>query len=909
MKKIFLKENSLRILSDVMKNKLPDFLFKSVKNHDTSLGESPAFPPSNDYSFDYKLLKVRYKELVDDMKSKGFPLDVDKAENLLYKLTAKIVEMEKPFRPQLQKIVENTVNKMFAIPPETVDITCNLVDEVKPKNAIRIVPEDDASDSDDYTFKDIKEINQVDDIVKQRRFVDALIQGYSTILSETEEYYENDITALSDDLFMLINDIMTLNDYLVFAKKEKLDKKHPTLVAYVEVRLGMGQNKTIIKSQGLTFFYLLKETIRGLMELFSSHGLPKDNHKAQLIIKKADFTMAEPWDVRFGVPLWKLMFGKSHIKPNQIPFFFSQYCSMDSETFFDLSKEMLAQTEKGKAYLNDMKRNIEHDAEYAKFLDIIKQKNVDQSVLTDGYLTADDLDNCTIEEDESIEENQESEDKYDDFAQNNLNKHLIIFDKDEYPDLQSLLNGVRNHTLLIHARSVEDGSLEDLQYGLEPTIDRTILDAYASDYAEAYGNYDEYERDEYEQEYGEDEDNWPKPAEGEENWRKQMIPMVFASDDLTWCKGSRNGVIFVRSEGFRQMSPEKISNGSYDSSMGKVRDIEADGQFSDWYEDQDVPIYVEPGDFFTTEMADVVAVLNLNAPLQESISKKDKNILDLKKAQLSILLQTNPMTDDYHCGIRSISDIKTFDEAIQDDESFAYGDYSYDDAKRDLARGKVRIYSSYPIKNGTFVSTSFNMAHAYAGKQKVYSKVVPLIYVAWLNADEGEFAKVTKDNVIRENQETEYTGKAGSMGMLKSYLTMSDEEKEEDALYRHSYDIYDFITNNGYEDEFSDEELDELKDNDENDYENNVYILKKHPNILKKFISYAEKYDEDWNTNANQVMSYSNDIDINKEWLIHFTQDPGNIAYKGFTSGTEDIETLALTRRDPNMSEGLILHF
>ena len=103
------------------------------------------------------------------------------------------------------------------------------------------------------------------------------------------------------------------------------------------------------------------------------------------------------------------------------------------------------------------------------------------------------------------------------------------------------------------------------------------------------------------------------------------------------------------------------------------------------------------------------------------------------------------MLDEYHRWIRSVNDIKTFAEAIQDSESFVYGDYSYEDAVRDLNRGKVTVYSSKPIWDWAFVSTSKNMARDYAwgDVNKVYSKTVSIEDVAWLDGDEGQYAKVS----------------------------------------------------------------------------------------------------------------------------------------------------------------------
>lgn len=137
--------------------------------------------------------------------------------------------------------------------------------------------------------------------------------------------------------------------------------------------------------------------------------------------------------------------------------------------------------------------------------------------------------------------------------------------------------------------------------------------------------------------------------------------------------------------------------------------------------------------------------------LQKDISESTST----QNAQFRIIQKTNPMLDDYHTGIRSPKEIKTFDETINDEESFEWGDFSREDAKKALEEGKVTIYSSYPIENGVFISTSKVQAEEYAGGpgNKVYSKKVPLQEVAWINGDEGQYAKV---NNIANNLETLY---------------------------------------------------------------------------------------------------------------------------------------------------------
>ena len=63
--------------------------------------------------------------------------------------------------------------------------------------------------------------------------------------------------------------------------------------------------------------------------------------------------------------------------------------------------------------------------------------------------------------------------------------------------------------------------------------------------------------------------------------------------------------------------------------------------------------------------------------LNDSLQQKTK---DVKQKQLEIIQTTNPMWDDYHTGIRSVEDIRTWEEVLQlDDEregQFVWGDFS-----------------------------------------------------------------------------------------------------------------------------------------------------------------------------------------------------------------------------------------
>lgn len=131
----------------------------------------------------------------------------------------------------------------------------------------------------------------------------------------------------------------------------------------------------------------------------------------------------------------------------------------------------------------------------------------------------------------------------------------------------------------------------------------------------------------------------------------------------------------------------------------------------------------------------------LDQYIYESIYKVDK------KKQLDIILKNNPANDEeysYHTWIRTIDDIKTFEEAIQDEnpnKEDLTPDFRKKDIEKALKTNRIIIYSSKEIKPGIFVTPSKIEAQNYAGNNKVYSMEVMLSDIAWIDPLQGQYAK------------------------------------------------------------------------------------------------------------------------------------------------------------------------
>lgn len=413
MKKLYFTESQIHkhlLCEDINGVKLPKFLFDKIKNHKSFLGDNAAFPPEEDYPFDYKVLKSRYIQVCENIKSLHLEsLEYDFLLSLLSKLIKECREIEKPIKANLCKLCENIVIDLFKIPEETVNLTCELVGKIQPKkNSYRTLPE--TSENRKFDFEDMEDFHNVSKVILKRRLINSLIQGASYTYSTSYDTYINHIYKLDKRLIDLYDKITIINDYLLFAKEVKIDDKNPMQSAYVEVELGMNGERTNITSQGLIFPFLLMETIRGFFELFASHGLPEDNNKALYIIKQSDFLSAEPWDLRMGVGLWHFI-GKEVDNTQVLPYLFSTICEMKVDDFNTFLQEIFAQTKLGKEQLQELIDDSNEECERNDFLDTMKKKNDEKALIEDGDFTLEELDNYTLneEEDENVDDENSKE--------------------------------------------------------------------------------------------------------------------------------------------------------------------------------------------------------------------------------------------------------------------------------------------------------------------------------------------------------------------------------------------------------------------------------------------------------------------------------------------------------------------
>ena len=394
MKTVYINENMLNrylIKENILKDSLPYDIVSTIVKNNTSLGKNPAIPDIYEIPFLVKIANKRFHDLRTELQKIG-KLNV-KSSNLyeaLAEMINKCKEIEKPFRAQLETLCFNIISELFQIPEDSIDFDIALTDTINYGDFnINIDPDESMV----INFNDIKEGLYIKNEIFKKRILNALIMGAAMDFSSKFENYIEEIKNINPELFDLYKNIIVLNNYLLFEKEDVgIDDNIPKQMGCVEVYIGGPDERIKIKSRSLLFPILLNETIKGLMEIFIAHGLPKNKKYASYILNKTDFIKSEPWNMRIGPELWKLLtMSFNDINSNEIPYLMKRISKLDVDKFNFLMKEVFAKTRKGKEIMSFICNKAKDDMDYNRFINKMDRMKLNNSLITDEYIHENEL--------------------------------------------------------------------------------------------------------------------------------------------------------------------------------------------------------------------------------------------------------------------------------------------------------------------------------------------------------------------------------------------------------------------------------------------------------------------------------------------------------------------------------------
>jgi hypothetical protein len=364
-------------------SKLPEHIVDSIESKNTSLGDNPALPKGNNF------LKKIVTSYFDHISGNFNEANVNSSVKELNDLVLKCREEERKCRPALEKLCSEIVSDMFRIPEDTIKIEINLTDTVDSTN-YRMLPEED----DGFSFDDIRDMDSIGAEIQKRRMLNALIEGASEVVSYDVVEYVQKLFEINPALPELYSKIIELSQFLMYSMDETELRDDSGNGGTVKVIMKSAPDMLEIKVDATLFPVLLQETIKGILEVAILQGLPDNKDKAYYVMKKSDFKLAEVWDSRLGVPLWKRIEGMipedTDMDAVGLNFFFMELSMLPTETFNEAMQEIFAGTRKGKEIVSNICEKILTDKDEEDFNDYIA-KNNELYPIEDGFFTEEEL--------------------------------------------------------------------------------------------------------------------------------------------------------------------------------------------------------------------------------------------------------------------------------------------------------------------------------------------------------------------------------------------------------------------------------------------------------------------------------------------------------------------------------------
>ena len=343
-------------------------LQSKIEKKDTPYSSHPAMP---------KYKAESGKDFVEVTSSKRFKDSVEKVRHYLGDTRSiqgqnpmmslmmtvmgalqKIKSIENRKKDYLENLAVELVKKEMGIPEGSMNFEAELVSGQLPAApGMQGGEEEPDEDEVEQAFQQNQpEIEDFMDAMEKfnlekakRRFINSLIQGASKKGHYMFELVRTELDRLNPELVNLYGVTQSLMDHLYWLMPDM-----ENMVAGGGGQAGQSEFENdeetgipTVKAKGLTFPILIHELIKGVYEVFGTHGLPDDSRQAEMVISAEDTLPAEVWDMRLGPIFWE-KFLQAH--PAELfedeqkylqHYLFMRFSKLEPTEFFELAKQIL----------------------------------------------------------------------------------------------------------------------------------------------------------------------------------------------------------------------------------------------------------------------------------------------------------------------------------------------------------------------------------------------------------------------------------------------------------------------------------------------------------------------------------------------------------------------------------------
>jgi hypothetical protein len=398
------KLNEGVVYGDNISERMHPELEKQLAERKHSLGIHPAIPEGDENNFEQKIMGKRFSEVVNRYK-RAFDVDEIDTSTLMMEMMPMVHEtmaLESKHKKALEELAEKMIREEYDMPEDVVEIKASL----SPNIVLEGTKKNPTPKSSDYQFESHDDMVNAKEEVYKRRFLNAMIQGAAKKTNHMFHMVDDELTDMDPRLLNRYSKVMSAADYMYYVIP-KMD--NGTSGGVVKITFPTPENpKAVIEAQAMIFPVLIHELVKGVMELLSAHGLPKDKKLGDYVIDKADFLAAEPWDMRIGPALWDrftdcIDADDFHLK-HQL---YMEIASKPVNEFNGCMREIMAGTNKGKKIVKEIMGTIKRELHEDEFNNAMNELN---NKKTKDYYTLDEImfdSDIELDEDDDVFESDD----------------------------------------------------------------------------------------------------------------------------------------------------------------------------------------------------------------------------------------------------------------------------------------------------------------------------------------------------------------------------------------------------------------------------------------------------------------------------------------------------------------------
>jgi hypothetical protein len=375
---------------------------RKITSKQTPFNQNPALPQDGDKDYIEVISSKRFKDSVDKVRRYLGDTTAIQGNNPMMGLMStvmnglqRIVQVESQNKEYLERLAVNLVVKELGIPEGSLQFDAQLVHgPMAAAQGMQTEPQQPSDEEVKDAFKKAEDHSEeledfADEFEKfnleksKRRLINSLIQGAAFKGGHMYVLVSDELSRLDPNL---------LNHYGVTqALMEHLYWLYPDMEGMAGSGGGqMGQSEVddetdppTVKARAMTFPLLVHELVKGVYEVFGTHGLPDDPKQAEMVLGAEDTLPAEIWDSRLGPIFWEKFLeaypdklfddDMKHIQH----YLFVRFSKLSAQEFLRVAKLILEGNPQGAQFIQRMVDEIVNDLKKDEYDDKMGDDNDD----------------------------------------------------------------------------------------------------------------------------------------------------------------------------------------------------------------------------------------------------------------------------------------------------------------------------------------------------------------------------------------------------------------------------------------------------------------------------------------------------------------------------------------------------